>query len=65
MSLIEYIPLQQGLRLIRPKNEADFDQLIEYIPLQQGLRHCETCILIITKLIEYIPLQQGLRRKNP
>ena len=37
MVLIEYIPLQQGLRL---SNNAVsfFVLLIEYIPLQQGLR---------------------------
>ena len=36
--LIEYIPLQQGLRL-QMKHSHHHEVLIEYIPLQQGLRH--------------------------
>ena len=35
--LSEYIPLQQGLRLL-PMAVQFFRHLIEYIPLQQGLR---------------------------
>ena len=61
-TLIEYIPLQQGLRHINSLPSRSAKSLIEYIPLQQGLRHfiifdwwCEKI------LIEYIPLQQGLR----
>ena len=59
--LIEYIPLQQGLRPLI--NDLLMNLLlIEYIPLQQGLRPC--CSLtyeLLQTLIEYIPLQQGLR----
>ena len=37
--LIEYIPLQQGLRLLwNYIHTFDNKTLIEYIPLQQGLR---------------------------
>ena len=36
--LIEYIPLQQGLRLKKIQQEKTGEFLIEYIPLQQGLR---------------------------
>ncbi|EGQ14287.1 hypothetical protein HMPREF9419_1389 [Prevotella nigrescens ATCC 33563] len=39
MLLIEYIPLQQGLRLNKEEEFIKFKYLIEYIPLQQGLRH--------------------------
>ena len=37
-NLIEYIPLQQGLRLIYNEHFHIVVFLIEYIPLQQGLR---------------------------
>ena len=40
-SLIEYIPLQQGLRLVTPSTSTATLPLIEYIPLQQGLRQWE------------------------
>ena len=36
--LIEYIPLQQGLRLPKSLKCIYANILIEYIPLQQGLR---------------------------
>ena len=36
--LIEYLPLQQGLRLDVIKLHHDIIFLIEYLPLQQGLR---------------------------
>ena len=37
--LIEYIPLQQGLRQgISYESNQEDSKLIEYIPLQQGLR---------------------------
>ena len=36
--LFEYIPLQQGLRLIAIPGASNYFKLIEYIPLQQGLR---------------------------
>ena len=36
--LIEYIPLQQGLRPERAEIVVKQVLLIEYIPLQQGLR---------------------------
>ena len=61
--LIEYIPLQQGLRhLVLSQLVYVAVQLIEYIPLQQGLRLL-SCLSKSIKLIliEYIPLQQGLR----
>ena len=62
--LIEYIPLQQGLRRLIP-NQCIHNALIEYIPLQQGLRRCGvSCPHIMTGLIEYIPLQQGLRHSE-
>ena len=38
-TLIEYIPLQQGLRQLWDREKDDVKELIEYIPLQQGLRH--------------------------
>ena len=39
-ALIEYIPLQQGLRHLRQLLFLQSQEhLIEYIPLQQGLRH--------------------------
>ena len=60
--LIEYIPLQQGLRLFNDYFIKVITALIEYIPLQQGLRqpfHNGENYPI--RLIEYIPLQQGLR----
>ena len=37
--LIEYIPLQQGLRQVSMLVIILVLYLIEYIPLQQGLRH--------------------------
>ena len=37
-ALIEYIPLQQGLRLVVTLHSNNYIRLIEYIPLQQGLR---------------------------
>ena len=40
-SLIEYIPLQQGLRPTNFPTCALMFPLIEYIPLQQGLRHLQ------------------------
>ena len=59
--LIEYIPLQQGLRRITFCVHV-IKFLIEYIPLQQGLRLIsDGHIGLRTILIEYIPLQQGLR----
>ena len=61
--LIEYIPLQQGLRQ-KVMREMQSLGLIEYIPLQQGLRLGLNSELINSILIEYIPLQQGLRPKN-
>ena len=39
--LIEYIPLQQGLRLASHFSISPLKSLIEYIPLQQGLRQNE------------------------
>ena len=36
--LIEYIPLQQGLRQLSYSSMKNKQYLIEYIPLQQGLR---------------------------
>ena len=61
--LIEYIPLQQGLRPHCKIFAVGVPILIEYIPLQQGLR---LMLLIVWSpmfiLIEYIPLQQGLRQ---
>ena len=39
ITLIEYIPLQQGLRLSEERvKRCTHNRLIEYIPLQQGLR---------------------------
>ena len=38
LTLIEYIPLQQGLRLLITTFNITHYTLIEYIPLQQGLR---------------------------
>ena len=62
MNLIEYIPLQQGLRLLNKVSKSSIVSLIEYIPLQQGLRRQRTLYIIkLILLIEYIPLQQGLR----
>ena len=40
-ALIEYIPLQQGLRLDSLARFSKSSLLIEYIPLQQGLRQEE------------------------
>ena len=59
--LIEYIPLQQGLRLQKTHTTGTLKTLIEYIPLQQGLRRHRIMISRQLRLIEYIPLQQGLR----
>ena len=39
--LIEYIPLQQGLRQSFLEEALKNPYLIEYIPLQQGLRQFE------------------------
>ena len=40
IQLIEYLPLQQGLRHTRPEDFSNRGKdLIEYLPLQQGLRH--------------------------
>ena len=62
--LIEYIPLQQGLRQQGLRQFLSERLLIEYIPLQQGLRHSSSERVASNKsLIEYIPLQQGLRLK--
>ena len=36
--IIKYIPLQQGLRLIRNDLSIVANKIIKYIPLQQGLR---------------------------
>ena len=59
--LIEYIPLQQGLRH-EHNSLVEQRSLIEYIPLQQGLRPYTKSRKNSNKtLIEYIPLQQGLR----
>ena len=62
--LIEYIPLQQGLRPSSPFVQRIFQlvRLIEYIPLQQGLRPNSRNSCNNSNLIEYIPLQQGLRQ---
>ncbi len=38
MTIIKYIPLQQGLRLILILFTLNIRQIIKYIPLQQGLR---------------------------
>ena len=43
--LIEYIPLQQGLRPLIHTFFYLSVQLIEYIPLQQGLRQKASCVL--------------------
>ena len=63
--LIEYIPLQQGLRHHNFIERSKMYILIEYIPLQQGLRPvvCFTDMFALA-LIEYIPLQQGLRHQQ-
>ncbi len=37
--LREYIPLKQGLRLIKNHPSLFYCRLREYIPLKQGLRH--------------------------
>ena len=64
--LIEYIPLQQGLRQVLVATIDKVTLLIEYIPLQQGLRQVLVATIDkVTLLIEYIPLQQGLRRLAP
>ena len=42
MGIIKYIPLQQGLRLLKLRNEASL-VIIKYIPLQQGLRLFGDC----------------------
>jgi len=60
--LIEYIPLQQGLRHSQSFIMKTIAHLIEYIPLQQGLRHNSRAEFFSYILIEYIPLQQGLRQ---
>ena len=59
--LIEYIPLQQGLRHNESTSFTEEVLLIEYIPLQQGLRRVNIHDTHRSWLIEYIPLQQGLR----
>ena len=61
-ALIEYIPLQQGLRHTPLALTNEPANLIEYIPLQQGLRLLKFRNEWTIVLIEYIPLQQGLRR---
>ena len=45
--LIEYIPLQQGLRLYMLQGNHLFHNLIEYIPLQQGLRQYSEIMLFL------------------
>ena len=63
-SLIEYVPLKQGLRpFLRSIIFLINFMLIEYVPLKQGLRLvCHQSIwLLRNDLIEYVPLKQGLR----
>ena len=64
--LIEYIPLQQGLRPREDYASFLLSKLIEYIPLQQGLRLNKFLkpTKELVQLIEYIPLQQGLRQSR-
>ena len=50
VDLIEYIPLQQGLRHWNMRKFSKV-QLIEYIPLQQGLRHLHN--LLCQKILSH------------
>ena len=66
LSIIKYIPLQQGLRRLHIKRLANAFVIIKYIPLQQGLRLITLYVLLPIRpsIIKYIPLQQGLRLKR-
>ena len=63
LTIIKYIPLQQGLRLLFIEIILYFNVIIKYIPLQQGLRHLllREQVNSVPFIIKYIPLQQGLR----
>ena len=60
-NLKEYLPLQQGLRLLSTLTKEA--PLKEYLPLQQGLRLrlFHSFLADFPSLKEYLPLQQGLR----
>ena len=62
--VLDYCPLQQGLRLLcLCARFALFAVVLDYCPLQQGLRLLfELCVLLkFAKVLDYCPLQQGLR----
>ena len=63
VSIIKYIPLQQGLRRrSRRCTAVKRREIIKYIPLQQGLRLRDEHVQRRSRrIIKYIPLQQGLR----
>ena len=62
--LREYLPLEQGLRLLLIYVDySHITSLREYLPLEQGLRHLITSSIdeALNRLREYLPLEQGLR----
>ena len=60
--LREYLPLKQGLRLLKFNNIHNNMHLREYLPLKQGLRPTYLVVFINNGwLREYLPLKQGLR----
>ena len=40
MIVLDYRPLQQGLRHEAVESSARFEDVLDYRPLQQGLRRC-------------------------
>ena len=63
----DYLPLQQGLRLIEMISLLKSTTVRDYLPLQQGLRPKKSPGLSQARahVRDYLPLQQGLRPVRP
>ena len=60
--VLDYRPLQQGLRHAKSTESPTVLAVLDYRPLQQGLRRAtrHTCSRSM-RVLDYRPLQQGLR----
>ena len=64
--VLDYCPLQQGLRLLlQPPWQPD-EWVLDYCPLQQGLRPINdgSKDFTVGLVLDYCPLQQGLRLQH-